>query len=172
MGEEMDVKEIKNRGRIKFIIGGILIVTAVIYLIASSAKANTQYYLTVEETKMKYEQGELSDRNVRVSGAVIGESIAYDMENLTLTFTIAHLPGENAALNAEGGVAAALHQAVNDPDRETLDVMYEGPKPDLLVHEAQAIITGKMTLDGVFYADEVLLKCPSKYEEVSPEQSG
>jgi cytochrome c-type biogenesis protein CcmE len=40
------------------------------------------------------------------------------------------------------------------------------------VHEAQAIITGKMTSDGVFYADEVLLKCPSKYEEVSPEKSG
>jgi cytochrome c-type biogenesis protein CcmE len=24
--------------------------------------------------------------------------------------------------------------------------------------------------DGVFYADELLLKCPTKYEEVVPEQ--
>ena len=37
--------------------------------------------------------------------------------------------------------------------------------PDLLQHEAQAIMTGRLGDDGVFYADELLLKCPSRYEE-------
>jgi len=37
-------------------------------------------------------------------------------------------------------------------------VEYVGPKPDLLKDEAQAIVTGKLGEDGVFYADELLLK--------------
>ena len=44
--------------------------------------------------------------------------------------------------------------------------------PDLLKNEAQAIVTGKMGADGVFYAKELLLKCPTKYEEAVPEQAG
>ena len=44
-------------------------------------------------------------------------------------------------------------------------------KPDLLRGEAQAIMTGKLGDDGVFYADELLLKCPTKYEEAVPEQA-
>ena len=43
--------------------------------------------------------------------------------------------------------------------------------PDLLQNEAQAIMTGKMGEDGVFYATELLLKCPTKYEEAVPEQA-
>jgi cytochrome c-type biogenesis protein CcmE len=41
----------------------------------------------------------------------------------------------------------------------------------LLRHEAQAIMTGELGEDGIFYADELLLKCPTKYEEAVPEQS-
>ena len=52
-----------------------------------------------------------------------------------------------------------------------MPVVYIGPKPDLLRHEAQAIMTGEMGEDGIFYADELLLKCPTKYEEAVPEQS-
>jgi cytochrome c-type biogenesis protein CcmE len=43
--------------------------------------------------------------------------------------------------------------------------------PDLLRHEAQAIVTGRIGADGVFYADELLLKCPTRYEEDIPLQS-
>jgi cytochrome c-type biogenesis protein CcmE len=38
-------------------------------------------------------------------------------------------------------------------------------------NEAQAIMTGHVSADGVFYADELLLKCPTKYEEAIPEQA-
>jgi len=40
----------------------------------------------------------------------------------------------------------------------------------LLKDEAQAIMTGHLGEDGIFYADELLLKCPTKYEEAVPEQ--
>ena len=31
-------------------------------------------------------------------------------------------------------------------------------------------MTGQMGEDGVFHAEELLLKCPTKYEEAVPEQ--
>jgi cytochrome c-type biogenesis protein CcmE len=65
-----------------------------------------------------------------------------------------------------------LHAAVTDPNRQRMEVVYNGPKPDLLRDEAQAIITGKMGEDGKFIASELLLKCPTKYEEAVPEQVG
>jgi cytochrome c-type biogenesis protein CcmE len=51
-----------------------------------------------------------------------------------------------------------------------LEVVYYGPIPDLLQNEAQAIITGKVLASGVFEADEILLKCPTKYEGSVPDQ--
>jgi cytochrome c-type biogenesis protein CcmE len=53
-----------------------------------------------------------------------------------------------------------------------MKVIYVGPKPDLLRNEAQAIMTGHLGEDGIFYAEELLLKCPTRYEEAVPEQAG
>ena len=33
------------------------------------------------------------------------------------------------------------------------------------------LVTGKIGADGVFYADELLLKCPTRYEEALPTQA-
>ncbi|HSM71610.1 MAG TPA: cytochrome c maturation protein CcmE [Anaerolineales bacterium] len=153
----------------KFVIGGLLILGAVVFLIWSSTAATSEYFLTVDELNEK--SASVADRNVRLSGAVIGDTIQYDAENLTLTFEIAHVPGDQALIEDEGGLAEALHMAVMDPSRSRIKVQYVGPLPDLLRHEAQAIVTGKLGQDGLFHADELLLKCPTKYEEAVPEQS-
>jgi cytochrome c-type biogenesis protein CcmE len=155
---------------LKFIIGGSVIVAAIIYLIVSSLSANVQYFLTVEEILTKQLAGELTERKVRASGAVLGDSILYNMDTLELSFTIVHVPGDNLLLEEEGGLARALHNAVMDPSRPRLDVIYHGPVPDLLKNEAQAIITGEVLASGVFEADELLLKCPTKYEGSIPDQ--
>lgn len=155
---------------LKFIIGGVIIVAAIVYLIVSSLSANVQYFLTVEEVLSKQAAGELTGRNVRASGAVLGDSIQYNMDTLELSFTIVHVPGDNLLLEEEGGLARALHNAVMDPGRPRLDVIYHGPVPDLLQNEAQAIITGEVLASGVFEADEILLKCPTKYEGSVPDQ--
>lgn len=153
----------------KFFIGGLLILGAVVFLIWSSTVATSEYFLTIDE--LNEQRASVVDRNVRLSGAVIGDTIRYDAETLTLTFEIAHVPGDQALIEDDGGLAEALHMAVMDPSRSRVTVQYEGPLPDLLRHEAQAIVTGKLGEDGIFYADELLLKCPTKYEEAVPEQS-
>ena len=154
----------------KFVIGGLLILGAVIFLIASATATSSEYFLTIDELNAK--GSSIVDRNLRVSGAVIGDTIQYDAQTLTLTFEVAHVSGDNAALETEGGLAEALHQAVMDPSRTRMTVKYIGPMPDLLRNEAQAIVTGHLGADGIFYADELLLKCPTKYEEAVPEQAG
>ena len=153
----------------KFVIGGLLILGAVVFLIWSSTAATSEYFLTIDELNDK--GAEVVDRSVRLSGAVIGDTIQYDAQTLTLTFEIAHVPGDQAMIDDEGGLAEALHLAVMDPSRSRVQVEYIGPLPDLLRHEAQAIVTGKLGEDGVFHAEELLLKCPTKYEEAVPEQA-
>ena len=153
----------------KFVIGGFLILGAVVFLIWTSTVSASEYFYTVDEVNAKGD--DVLNRNLRLSGAVIGETIYYDAETLTLTFEIAHVPGDQAILEDEGGLAEALHQAVMDPSRARIKIQYEGVMPDLLRHEAQAIVTGQLGEDGVFHANELLLKCPTKYEEAVPEQA-
>ncbi len=152
--------------RFKFILGTLIIFLATGYLIFSATRENAQYYLTVEELLSRSDT--LGDRIVRVSGAVVGETIQYDPQTLELTFTIAHMPGDPGDIDKAGGLAAAIRSAVSNPDAPRLKVYYVGPKPDLLRPEAAAIVTGRLGQDGVFYADEVLFKCPTRYDEAPP----
>lgn len=155
---------------LKFIIGGVIIVAAIVYLMVSSLQANVQYFLTVDEVVEKQQDGDLDGRNIRISGAVLGDSIEYDMDTLELSFTIVHVPADNELIEDEGGLAGALHNAVMDPTRSKLRIVYSGPMPDLLQNEAQAILTGRVLASGIFEADELLLKCPTKYEGTVPDQ--
>jgi len=159
-----------SASRVKFLIGGLLIVAAIIYLIVSSTQASAQYFLTIHELNAK--GIEAMGRELRISGAVIGNTIQYDAQNLELRFQVADIPGDNNEIEAQGGLAKVLHDAVVDPNRARIQVVYTGVKPDLLRDEAQAIMTGHLGEDGVFRANELLLKCPTKYEDAVPEQVG
>ncbi len=123
------------RTRSKFIVGGAIIVLAVGYLIVSSIGGSTAYYLTVEEVRAEGP----SEQTVRVAGDVIGETIEWNAKELMLRFNIADASG-------------------------TLAVIYNGPRPDMLQDDAEAIVEGRYIEGGSFEASNLLLKCPSKYE--------
>lgn len=158
----------KKSNRLKFIIGGALFIIAVILLVISATQATAEFFITVKELQTSDEA--LFGQNLRVSGAVLGDSIFFDSTTGYLHFTIAHIPGDDGEIQQNGGLSAVLHQAVNDPDNPRLEVIYEGPQPDMLNDEAQAILTGTLNSEGIFVAEELLLKCPAKYEEALPEQ--
>jgi cytochrome c-type biogenesis protein CcmE len=99
-----------------------------------------------------------------------GDTIQYDPLTMNLTFDIAHVHGDKAAIKMGGGLAAVLHTAVTDQTRTQLTIIYNAPRPDLIRDEAQATITGHLGEGGIFYADELLLKCPTKYQEGIPSQ--
>ena len=153
----------------KLIIGVVIIIAAVVYLIASSTLSQSQYFLTVEE--LQSNQAEYVGKNVRMSGAVLGDTIEYDPQTLELTFQVAQIPGDHRVIEQMGGMSVVLAQAAHDPTLPKMTVHYVGPRPDLLKDEAQAIITGSLDENGIFQASELLLKCPSKYQSELPEQS-
>jgi cytochrome c-type biogenesis protein CcmE len=123
-------------GRLKFVIGGAIILVVLGWLIFSNIEGASARYLTVDELLAEGP----SDRMVRVSGIVVGESIDWNPQQLILRFEIAD----------EGG---------------SLPVMYEGVRPDMFQGGAQAVVEGKYTSNGIFEASTLLLKCPSKYVE-------
>lgn len=52
-------------------------------------------------------------------------------------------------------------------------IVYRGSKPQDFEKSEQVVVTGKMENDSVFVASNLLLKCPSKYnEEKKPEGFG
>jgi cytochrome c-type biogenesis protein CcmE len=140
-----------NASRTKFLVGGLVILVAVGYLIVTGFGSSAQYFLTIAELRDK--GSTIVGDDVRVSGVVIGDSIQYDAQTLRLDFA----------------VVDSL-----DDQSNPLHVVYYGPKPDLMQHEAQAIIEGVWQPDGQFLAhdkaDSLLLKCPTRYEEEFPEQ--
>jgi len=150
-------------GKTKFVVAGLLIVAAVAYLIVSNTGGTAHYFLTIEELHAMGD--EITGRNITVSGAVLGDTIVYDSSVPRVTFTVVQVPGDPQEVERAGGLAAVLHAAVGDPNAPRLEVVYEDVKPDLLQNEAQAIMRGQLGEDGRFYADEVLLKCPTRYEE-------
>lgn len=158
-----------NGSRVKFLIGGGVIVAAIVFLVATTMTSTLQYFLTVDE--LQSQASSAAGKNLRVSGAVLGDTITYDTRTLEVTFTMVNVPGDLAEIEQAGGLAQALHEAVQNQNAARVTVKYVGPKPDLLKHEAQAIVTGKLGEDGVFYADELQLKCPTRYDEAAP-QSG
>jgi cytochrome c-type biogenesis protein CcmE len=156
-------------GRFKFVFAGLLVVAAVAFLIVSSTGSTAHYFLTIEELQAM--GGDAYGRNITVSGAVLGDTIAYDVSAPRVTFMVVQVPGDPQEVERAGGLAAVLHTAVNDPTAPRLEVVYDDVKPDLLQHEAQAIMRGQLGEDGRFHADEVLLKCPTRYEEDLPDQA-
>ncbi|OQA46525.1 MAG: cytochrome c-type biogenesis protein CcmE [Chloroflexi bacterium ADurb.Bin325] len=132
----------KANNRVKFIIGGVVIVALIAYLIVSSISNAGAYYREVGEVLAQ--QATLVDKNLRVNGDIITESITYDAATLDLNFKIAD--------PADPGKQLAIH--------------FHGVQPDQITREGtSAIIEGTLGPNGVVEANNLLLKCPSRYEE-------
>jgi cytochrome c-type biogenesis protein CcmE len=166
----------KNRGfslkktNRKTIIAGLVIAVALIVLLIATTRSSTQYFLTVSE--LQSGETDMTGRNVRMSGVVLGDTIVYDPQTLELVFEVAQIPGDHRVINDMGGMAAVLEKAAADPTLPRITIHYNGVKPDLLKHEAQAIVSGSLDVNGIFQAKELLLKCPSKYESALQNQAG
>jgi cytochrome c-type biogenesis protein CcmE len=133
--------------KIKFIIGGVAILALIIYLIVSAVSSAGSYYREVGEVLAQ--QPALTGKPLRVSGNVVQESIQYDAPTLSLSFMI------------------------SDPKDagQRLPIHFHGVQPDQIGREgASAIVEGKLLPGGTVEANNLLLKCPSRYEEYGQEE--
>ncbi len=154
--------------RARGIVAGLLIVAAVAYLIVTNTGATATFFLTIDELAAMGEQAQ--GRRLTVAGAVLGDTIVDEPVFPRVRFVLAQVPGDPREVQRAGGLAAVLQAAVRDPNARRLSVVYDNVRPELLQHGAQAIVRGGLAEDGVFHADEVLLKCPTRYGEDLPDQ--
>lgn len=135
----------------KFVVAGVVMLVAVAFLITQALSNEGQFFITVNEyfaAPAKY-----ADRDFRVSAWVDGDSIQFtqiDAETSRLEFDIV--------------------DDLANPTQKLHIVALNEPLPDLLQHEAQAIVVGRIGSDGAMHAnpDGLLLKCPTRYEEGAP----
>ena len=124
-------------GKLKYLIGGLVVALAAGYLIWSAAGEATAYYMTIPEILSRGP----SPRAVRVAGAVVEGSIDWEPRELRLQFEI------------------------TDEHGRPLPALYHGPRPDMFRDGADVVLEGSYTSEGIFEAQKMLLQCPSKYEE-------
>lgn len=124
------------KGKLKFIIAIGAIAFAVAYLVYGGVRETMVYYLTVEELHARVP--DVYGERVRVSGNVVPGTIKHGPDG-ALEFSI-----------ADGG------NAVN--------VNYNGIVPDVFKDDVEAVVEGIYSDQGVFQADLLLAKCPTKYE--------
>jgi cytochrome c-type biogenesis protein CcmE len=122
----------------KFLIGGLVVVVVIGVLIVTSFSGSTSDYLTIAEVKAL---GPDQTRDSRVAGEIVPDSVQWNTQDLHLTFEIKDETGQ-------------------------LAISYHGPQPDMLVDAVEAVVIGKYNpASQVYEAEELLMKCPSKYEE-------
>jgi len=148
------------RIRPRFFIGVGLIALAIGYLIFSSIRTTSEYYLTVTEVAAR--QAELGGQSIRVAGRVKPGNIGWDPNSLTLKFEIAPIPDVDASGAPVKPVSAVASDVASDP--VSFRVIAAGePKPDMFAPGRDVIVEGKLGPDGAIAATQVMTSCPSKY---------
>ena len=136
--------------RTRFIIVATVVVLALGFMIWAAFGENTRYFLTVSEfnSRSEIQDGQM----VRVSGKLVDGTFNRPDKSTVSQFQLTDKEGVNSG--------TALLQA-----------SYEGVLPDLFFNpHSEIILEGSYNADGVFQANEILVKCPSKYVDLEEQQ--
>jgi cytochrome c-type biogenesis protein CcmE len=137
---EKPLRRRRKRLPISFILGGLAILGAVIYLIYANTQANAAFYLTVSELKSC---NTCAAQSIRVAGVVQAGSVVNNEQNQQISFVI-----------ADSG--------------QSLPVVYSGIVPDIFGPGITVVVEGHYTGTGPFQAQTLLTKCPSKFQAATP----
>jgi cytochrome c-type biogenesis protein CcmE len=127
-----------SKQHIKLAIGAVIVVAAIGYLMFSGSSGNTAFFMTVPELQAQTQ--DMRGAALRVAGKVTADPIHWDVQHLTLAFTM-----------GEGDASIPVH--------------YKGVKPDMFQAGADVIVEGHIGPDGILQAKTLMTSCPSKYEE-------
>lgn len=120
--------------RSKWIVGAVIIVAAAILVFTSFSRSLTPY--------VSFAEAKEADKRVQVIGAVVKDQVRYDADSLRLIFDLIDTEHDSGS---------------------SMTVIYSGAMPGNFDQADRIVCKGQFG-DGVFHADELLLKCPSKYE--------
>jgi cytochrome c-type biogenesis protein CcmE len=135
-----------NSPRLKFIVGGLIVVAALSWLGFMGFQESKAYYVTVEEYGTMKSQ--LHGKTLKVAGDVVEGSI--DRSKPQLEFVITSGTGKDLRVRYVGK-----------------DVI-----PDTFKDGSKALVEGGVAQDGVFQARHIEAKCASKYEAEYAKKGG
>lgn len=119
--------------RLSYIIGGMVIIAALI-IAMFSFRSSLTHYVTIDEAKAL-------DRPVQVAGLLVKDSTKYDTISNSLIFKL------------------------REPTGDEMVVRYQKSKPANFENADKIVAIGRYDKSqDVFIANELLVKCPSKYE--------
>ncbi len=121
----------------KYIIGTIIVLVFVTWGVSAFFKTTVQY--------VSFADAKMSTRTVQVVGEINHDNAKYDADNERLLFTIYELDSTDIA------------------GRDSLKIIYHGVVPGNFEQATSVLVRGKSG-DGVFEAEKLLVKCPSKYQ--------
>ena len=132
----------RRKARWGFIIAGLAIVAAVVYLVVANTGTSAEYYMTIHELQTC---SSCAGQSVRVAGFVSPAGVTQVNGAQAIKFDI-------------------TDNTLNMP------VVYKGVVPDTVRAGTQIVVEGHYT-SGVFQATTLLAKCPSKFQAATPAAS-
>ncbi|MBF6591874.1 MAG: cytochrome c maturation protein CcmE [Ktedonobacterales bacterium] len=123
-----------------FLIAGVAVTGAILYLVIANTSAAAEYYMTVGELR---HCTTCTRQAVRVAGIVAPGSVV------------------------RGAGGQVIHFTITDSG-QSLPVVYSGIVPDIFRPGIQVVVEGQLTTGGVFSARNLLAKCPSKFQAATP----
>ena len=130
----------RRRMRWSFVVAGVAIAGAILYLVLANTGATAEYYMTISQLRAC---SSCSSRTVRVSGFVLANTIVKNTSTQVVRF------------------------AITDAKATAMPVTYSGVVPDIFQSGAQVVVEGRLESNGVFSAENLLTKCPSKFQAAS-----
>ena len=124
--------------KVKYIIGAVIIVVFVIWGTMSFMQTTVQY--------VEFETAANTARTVQVMGKIDFDVVKYNVDYQRLEFAIYDPQAEQIA------------------GARRLDVVYYGVVPGNFDQATSVVLKGKPDSTGMFVADQMLVKCPSKYQ--------
>jgi cytochrome c-type biogenesis protein CcmE len=137
-----------NSNKTRFLVLSAVIILALGYMIYAAFPGNTLYFLTVSEFS---EKSDVQDgRLLRVSGKLVEGTFGRNGNSIDSLFQITDNDGDSFSV--------------------TLMASYTGVLPDLFFNpHSELILEGSYGVNEVFHADNILVKCPSKYRDLEDE---
>ena len=127
------------RGRWVLVAAAAILAAGLAFVFFQVFQSSTVYYLTVGELLDR--SADEGGRHVRVNGKLLPGSFQRDEGTVVAAFTL-----------------------TDTVDGRSLSAAFTGVVPELFFNEHSDIVAeGTYGPDGVFHADNIIVKCPSKY---------
>jgi cytochrome c-type biogenesis protein CcmE len=119
----------------KFMVGGLVIVTAIAYLIWAGVSQSVVYFVTPSELLA----APVASKTYRLGGLVLPGSLKWEPKSLDLSFTL-----------SDG--------------KANVSVKHKGAPPDLFAEGRGAVVEGAWSREGFFKASLILAKHSEEYK--------